>query len=904
LNPKIFMSHLAGKNGLVGHRLSHFVLLERIGEGGMGVVYKAEDETLHRLVALKLVSPRRLIDPAQYQRLLREARSAAAVNHPNIAAIYEVGEADGIAYIAMEYVEGATLRSLILEKPLSENAAIKYAVQIAAGLARAHSAGIVHRDLKPENVVIQKDGHAKILDFGLARAFDSSGDAAPAGSAPSGDPSITRSEVFGTPPYMSPEQTEGRDVDARSDIYSFGVLFHELLTAGLPTSTRSRTVRARPFSSSARARMLAQTGRRLSPGTSMGARPILRRCLQTRRELRFENGSELLDALQELSRAKLFGRRSRWVALGALLALVILTISAFTISGHLVSPPTRTERRLTANPPEQLIEDAALSPDGTMLAYVAASALYVRHLDPLQTDQIRLPDEIEPTRVSWFPDSRTLFVASAGKAPGTTIWKVSTEGTLARLGQIAVRSSPRLSPDGSAYAWTDAEGAHWQLLNETTSHLAAPAATDDQLLGLVWSPTSRAVALLRAREFNKEPKPVIETVDLRSGARRVVVDDPHLLQESGRPALGWAPDGRLLYGLAEWPPHETGTSLYGLPVDPDSGIAKDPPAHIASWTSAVSEQLTASSDGKLSFLRFSGQLDVYVAEFDESAKQLTGARRFTLTERDERPTGWAPDGKSIVFMSNQNGGQHLFIQSLASAEARMLTTGSSWNTWGRFDPKGALLFWRMAGPGSEPTKPVLMRMDPATYEMRQLLTAGAPAPLSLYTRPPPRKTQFRCALKAGECVLGELEGDELRLSAFDSNQGPGPELLRIPVTPSPWYLDWDLSPDGRRAALPRWDGKIRVADLSDGSIVDIPVDKSCIVQSAAWAATGDGLFATASCPGKVFHRLLYVELTGKTHLLRASPNEWFSCPVPSPDGKHLAFALKPQQTDAWLMEKF
>ena len=152
-------------------RLSHFLLIEKIGEGGMGVIYRARDEKLHRDVALKILTPELLADPLLPKRLLREARTAAAVNHPNVATIYEVGEADGVWFFAMEYVEGRTLRSLLQERRLPLSDAMHYASGIVAGLARAHEAHVIHRDLKPENAMIAPDGNPKILDFGLAKAL-------------------------------------------------------------------------------------------------------------------------------------------------------------------------------------------------------------------------------------------------------------------------------------------------------------------------------------------------------------------------------------------------------------------------------------------------------------------------------------------------------------------------------------------------------------------------------------------------------------------------------------------------------------------------------------------------------------------------------------------------------------
>src|SRR5215469_5639525 len=154
---------------MVGKTISHYRILEKLGGGGMGVVYKAEDTKLGRMVALKVLPPERMADPNRKRRFVQEARAASALNHPNIITIYDIDEADGVHFIAMEYVEGKTLDRLIARRGLRVNEALKYGVQMAAGLAKAHSAGIVHRDLKPTNVMVTDDGLVKVLDFGLAK---------------------------------------------------------------------------------------------------------------------------------------------------------------------------------------------------------------------------------------------------------------------------------------------------------------------------------------------------------------------------------------------------------------------------------------------------------------------------------------------------------------------------------------------------------------------------------------------------------------------------------------------------------------------------------------------------------------------------------------------------------------
>ena len=205
---------------MIGQTISHYKILEKLGEGGMGVVYKAEDTKLDRMVALKFLPSHLAASVQDKARFIQEAKAAAALNHPNICTIYSVDEHDGQLFIAMEFVDGQTLREK--RGSVSFKQAIDIGIQIADGLAAAHEKGIVHRDIKPENIMIRKDGIAQIMDFGLAKLRGNVSRLTKEGS------------TVGTAGYMSPEQVQGQDADHRSDIFSFGVVLYELLTGQLP----------------------------------------------------------------------------------------------------------------------------------------------------------------------------------------------------------------------------------------------------------------------------------------------------------------------------------------------------------------------------------------------------------------------------------------------------------------------------------------------------------------------------------------------------------------------------------------------------------------------------------------------------------------------------------------------
>ncbi|HVF24173.1 MAG TPA: serine/threonine-protein kinase, partial [Pyrinomonadaceae bacterium] len=217
--------------------IAHYRIVEPIGAGGMGAVYKAYDNKLQRIVALKLLPPEYVSQEDRRRRFFQEARAASALNHPHILTVYEVGEDDGRPYIAMEYIEGETLRHKIKNNGLKLTEALDIAIQIAAGLARAHELGIIHRDLKPENLMFSRDGYAKILDFGLAKLVAERERALVADSE---QKTLIRGiqtqsgTLMGTVNYMAPEQLLGQRVDRRCDVFSFGVVLCEMLTGAAP----------------------------------------------------------------------------------------------------------------------------------------------------------------------------------------------------------------------------------------------------------------------------------------------------------------------------------------------------------------------------------------------------------------------------------------------------------------------------------------------------------------------------------------------------------------------------------------------------------------------------------------------------------------------------------------------
>jgi serine/threonine protein kinase/Tol biopolymer transport system component len=463
-------SPLPVTENLIGKKVSHYRVLQLLGGGGMGVVYKAEDLKLGRQVAMKFLPGELASEPIAFERLRREARTASALDHPNICAIYELDEHQGQPFIVMQLLEGKTLREWIESTARESTHArlsqvLHLANQISDGLEAAHQKGIIHRDIKPANIFITSRGEAKILDFGIANFLEFPEGALEPGHSieESGmpvSPTLTRTGAsIGTPSYLSPEQIRGEKLDTRTDLFSFGLVLYEMATgrrafAGNTAPVIRESVLNQPVA----------PVRQLSPELPVELERIIVKALEKNRERRYQSGKELridLERLHKDHRQALGSGLRFWrphaVAIGALLAIVaavaLLTVSLRRTHG---SPfeITRTTR-LTSD--GQSFK-AAISPDGRYLAHTVINAgqesLQVRRATTLHDIEIVPPQRVRYIGITFSPDSETIYyvLRTEGSEPAF-LYRVPVMGGSAEKLKERLDSPVTLSPDGHKFAF-------------------------------------------------------------------------------------------------------------------------------------------------------------------------------------------------------------------------------------------------------------------------------------------------------------------------------------------------------------------------------------------------------------------------------------------------------------------
>ncbi len=883
----------------------------------MGEVYRANDPRLGRDLAIKVLTAELSADPVRLKRFEKEARSASALNHPNIVTVYDVGSSDGVSYIAMEKVEGETLRALVSGGALPIKKALAISPQIADGLAAAHDAGIVHRDLKPENVMVTRDGLVKILDFGLAK-LTSKG---PGSDGDSKLPTMTGTTpgvVMGTVGYMSPEQASGAAVDFRSDQFSFGSILYEMVTGkrAFAKKTAVDTLGAilneepEPMGS-------------INPQAPTQLRWIVERCLAKEPRQRYSSTDDLsrdLATLRDhLSEAVSAGapvapgardslafprlRRLWGLPLVAILLLIVIAGVIFQLAKR--QPPLRPEirlRELTSNSAENPVKGGGISPDGKYLAYTDGKGMHIELTETGETQPVPEPEallgrgmvwEIGP----WFPNS-TRFLANAREpnangtgTKSTSIWVASILGGAPRkLREEAVAYS--VSPDGSSIAFGANPGESgdreiW--LMEPTGEGARKLYEADPggAIGpLLWFPDGKRVAYIKTDKSGS----IAVSRDLKGGPLTTMFPSSVMSQINDSV---WLPDGRLIYtvgGMLD------DCNYWEMRLDAQTGVPVGGTRRLTNWTGFCMYGSTATADGKrLTFVRQTLRFTAYMTDLAAGGTRIENTRHFTLTDRRDFATDWTADSKAVIVLSDRSGHDGIYKQLLNEEAAEPLVTGTIGGNV-RVSADGNWILYRRETKSEDPSGGIDVMRVPTTGGSPQVVLTAQPGSLILRARSP-----------SSLCAIAEPTEDrkQVVITAFDPVKGRGQELIRWDLDAATGFWGVDLSPDGTRiAAIRNPAGPIHILSLRGQAPQEIRLKGWKNLLSVSWSADGRGLFVSNGPQGRAV--LLHVDLQGNAQVLWRNYGDAGdgSGALPSPDGRHLAMLDSATESNIWMMENF
>jgi eukaryotic-like serine/threonine-protein kinase len=699
---------------MVGTTIGSYRIESEAGAGGMGIVYRAVDVQLKRPVALKVLNAAALTDPDRKRRFIQEAQAASALNHPDIVTIYQIGAEGPIDFIAMEFVAGRSLDHVLAGRPLPLADVVKFGAHIAGALAAAHHAGIVHRDLKPANVMVTEKGGIKLLDFGVAKLVEpTTAETAVTGPMAA---STRTGLVIGTLAYMSPEQARGEKVDARSDVYTFGVVLHEMIAGRRP----SDGVPALPESA------------------PRDLRRIVARCLQTDRDERFQSIDDVRMAIEDADIAPRAASSSAGPTRGRRLVGVAgaagLVAAAAALAWGLKPPATpavTTLHRLTID--AGLSTDPVLSQDGKFVAFASDRAgdgnldIWVRQV--AGGDPVRLTkdpaDEIEPT----FSNDGSK-VAYRSERDGGGVYVTSTLGGDER--RIVDRGRrPRWSPEGSQIVYWTGLNTAFLMAKADAPRVFVIAAAGGEPRRLfadfavastpIWSADGKRLLFWGMRERTDPPDWWSASDDGTAAVPTGVY--PVLLAAGLSPPGGlftpdvWLPDGRVIFAAR----HADAGNIWSIQLAGDGHVATDShlslselsikngrfsilrrtavaPVRLTAGT-ALEGGATVDAAGTLAYAAISNDVDLWSLPIDPATGLVAGPeQRLTPGPAYDVFPSLSPDGRSLVYGSNRSGTFDVWLRNLASGKDSLVAPRYTFPSLPHFTKDGLRITYR-AEPG-------------------------------------------------------------------------------------------------------------------------------------------------------------------------------------------------------------